>query len=45
MTIQAGAGNAVLFFDPNNTNGITQADLVIFTDSNPSAATEIDSAR
>jgi len=29
-TAWAGAGNAVLFFDPNNTNQITQADQIVF---------------
>lgn len=36
----AGAGNAVLFFDPNGTNQITQADQIIFTKWDPSAKTD-----
>ena len=40
-TAWAGAGNAVLFLDPNNTNKITQANQVIFTDWDPSATTDM----
>jgi hypothetical protein len=40
-TAWAGAGNAVLFFDPNNTNEITNPDQVIFTDWDPTATTDL----
>ncbi len=40
-TAWAGAGNAVLFLDPNNTNAITQANQIIFTDWDPSATTDM----
>ena len=40
-TAWAGAGNAVLFFDPNNTNAITQANQVIFKDWDPTAKTDM----
>jgi hypothetical protein len=36
-----GAGNAVLFFDPNDTNDITQANQVVFTDWDPAASTDM----
>ena len=41
LTAWAGAGNAVLFYDPNNTNQITQADQVVFTDWDPSATNDM----
>ena len=40
-TAWAGAGNAVLFYDPSNSNSITQANQVVFTDWDPTATTDI----
>jgi hypothetical protein len=40
-TAWAGAGNAVLFFDPNDTNAITQANQIVFTDWDPTASTDM----
>ncbi|WP_342724633.1 calcium-binding protein [Bradyrhizobium sp. B097] len=40
-TAWAGAGNAVLFFDPNNTNTITQANQIAFKDWDPTATTDM----
>ena len=40
-TAWAGAGNAMLFFDPNNTNAITQANQIAFKDWDPTAATDM----
>ena len=40
-TAWAGAGNAVLFIDPNNTGKITEANQVIFTDWDPTAKNDM----
>ena len=40
-TAWAGAGNAVLFIDPNNTGKITEANQVIFTDWDPTAKNDL----
>ena len=37
----AGAGNAVLFIDPTNSNTITQANQYIFTDWDPTATSDM----
>ena len=40
-TAWAGAGNAVLFVDPTNSNTITQANQIDFTDWDPTATTDM----
>jgi len=40
-TAWAAAGNAVLFFDPSNSNKITQQNQIVFTDWDPGATTDM----
>jgi hypothetical protein len=41
LTAWAGAGNGVLFYDPNGTGQLTQANQIIFTDWDPTATSDM----
>ena len=41
----AGAGDGVLFFDPDGRNAITEARQYVFTDWNPTAAGDLEALR
>ena len=44
-TAWAGAGNAVLFFDPTNSGTITESDQVVFTQWDPTASSDMQALR
>jgi hypothetical protein len=45
LTAWAGAGNGVLFYDPTGSGQLTQANQIIFTDWDPTAASDMQALR